>query len=252
MNLSSSETKLLGEIFADLSDEYSTESLRETVAPKMLRLLKAQYFASYIWDDGAGRFAHRVAVNMSDANLETYERHFQFCDPITPVLQRRRRATSVTEIMPRDRFLKTEFFNDFLARDGLYYGVNYFAYSGSTNVGDLRIWRDRHGEDFSRRDLEILNTIGPAYANALRRAHLLEGSDNPEIVMASALERVVLQCGLTERERAVYSAILCGLSDKQIAEVCAISFTTVRTHLKHIYAKTGVTNRTRLLARLLQ
>lgn len=252
MNLSSSETKLLAELFGDLSDEYSTESLRETVAPKILRLMNAQYFASYIWDAGANCFSRRVAVNMSDANLDTYERHFQFCDPITPVLQRRRKATSVSEIMPRDRFLKTEFFNDFLARDGLHYGVNYFAYTGGTNVGDLRIWRNRNGEDFSRRDLEILNTIGPAYTNALRRAHLREGSGNPEIVMSAALDRAVLQYGLTRRERAIYSSVLLGLSDKEIAEVRGISFTTVRTHLKHIYEKMGVSNRTRLLAKLLQ
>lgn len=252
MNLSSSESRLLAEIFADFSSEYSTSSLREAVAPKILDLLGAQYFASYIWNTEANCFLNRVTLNMSDSNLVTYEKHFQFCDPITPALQKRRRATGVSEIMPRSHFLRTEFFNDFLAKDGLCYGVNYFAYIGNTNVGDLRIWRDSRREDFSRRDLEMLNMVGPAYANALRRAHLREGMMNPEIVLSAALERLGRRNGLTNRERSVYSLVLHGQSDKEIADSCGISLATVRTHLKHIYEKTGASSRTQLLAKLLQ
>ncbi|MGH6779237.1 MAG: helix-turn-helix transcriptional regulator [Bradyrhizobium sp.] len=252
MNLISSECRLLAEIFADFSSEYSTTSLRESVAPKILDLLGAQYFASYIWNTEADCFLNRVTLNMSDSNLVTYEKYFQFCDPITPALQRRRRATAVSEIMPRRLFLRTEFFNDFLAKDGLCYGVNYFAYIGNTNVGDLRIWRDSRRVDFSRRDLELLDMVGPAYANALRRAHLHEGSMNPEIVLSAALEKLSRRHGLTNRERTIYSSVLQGLSDKEIADTCGISLTTVRTHLKHVYEKTGVSSRTRLLSKLLQ
>lgn len=252
MNLSSNESQLLAEIFADFSSEYSTSGLREAVAPKILDLLGAQYFASYIWNTEANCFLNRVTLNMSDSNLVTYEKHFQFCDPITPALQKRRRATGVSEIMPRSHFLRTEFFNDFLAKDGLCYGVNYFAYIGNTNVGDLRIWRDRRREDFSRRDLEMLDMVGPAYANALRRAHLREGMMNPEIVLSAALERLGRRNGLTNRERSIYSSVLQGQSDREIADSCGISLTTVRTHLKHIYEKTGASSRTQLLAKLLQ
>jgi DNA-binding CsgD family transcriptional regulator len=252
MNLSSNESRLLAEIFADFSSEYSTSGLREAVAPKILDLLGAQYFASYIWNTEANCFLNRVTLNMSDSNLVTYEKHFQFCDPITPALQKRRRATGVSEIMPRSHFLRTEFFNDFLAKDGLCYGVNYFAYIGNTNVGDLRIWRDRRREDFSRRDLEMLDMVGPAYANALRRAHLREGMMNPEIVLSAALERLGRRNGLTNRERSIYSSVLQGQSDREIADSCGISLTTVRTHLKHIYEKTGASSRTQLLAKLLQ
>ena len=252
MNLSSRETRLLANLMKDLSADYSTGEIRETIGPKILELLRAQFFASYIWRTDAKRFDHRIAINMSDANLSSYEDHFQFCDPITPVLQKRRRATRVSEIISRERFLRTEFFNDFLARDGLWYGVNYFAYTGNQNVGDMRVWRDRQSEDFSNRDMEILNMIGPAYANALSRALQQEGAQSPELRMSAALTRLAERQGLTPREQAIYSAVLNGSSDKEIADLCGISFTTVRTHLKHIYEKTGTSNRTQLLAKLLQ
>jgi DNA-binding CsgD family transcriptional regulator len=250
MNLTSREAKLLTELLTDIAADFTIADLRERVGQKIIDLLGAQYFASYIWNSDERRYGHRIAVNMSDANLTNYERHFQFRDPITPVLQKRRDATRVSEIISRERLTRSEFFNDFLARDGLWYGVNYFAYMGNRNVGDMRIWRDRKREDFTNRDVAILNLIGPAYANALNRALLRSGPATPELHLSEALKKVVSHYGLTRREEIIYSAALNGSSDKEIADLCGISFTTVRTHLKHIYGKTGATNRTQLLAKL--
>ena len=76
---------------------------------------------------------------MSDDNLSAYEAYYQFRDPITPALQRGRRTTSVNEVISRPALERSEFFNDFLARDGLYYGINYHARAGTVNVGDLSV-----------------------------------------------------------------------------------------------------------------
>ena len=236
---------------ADLSYGYGSGELRRRVGAKLLELLDAQYFASYVWNEAEKAFVDRVSLNMSDINLKSYERHFQYCDPITPVLQRRRKATCVSEIMPRQRFVRTEFFNDFLARDGLYYGVNYYAYAANTNIGDLRIWRGRGREDFTRRDLAMLDAIGPAFTNAMRQALSNEGADAIGIALSPALDRIGDAVGLTGREQDICACVLKGMSDKEIAAECGISFTTVRTHLKHIYEKSGISGRTQLIAKLL-
>lgn len=235
---------------ADLSYGYGSGELRRRVGGKLLDLLDAEYFASYVWHAGQDKFLDRVSINMSDKNLDTYEDHFQFCDPITPVLQRRRKATSVTDIMPRRRFVRTEFFNDFLARDGLHFGVNYFAYSANTNIGDLRIWRGSNKEDFSRRDLEILDAVGPAFTNAMRLALGRESVERRELALVPALDRIAEEVGLTAREKDICAALLQGKSDSEIAAHCGISFTTVRTHLKHVYEKTGSAGRRQLFSRL--
>ncbi len=144
----------------------------------------------YVWDADETRFQSRVSINMSDRNLAAYDSYYQFCDPITPLLQRRRKATGVSEVMPRHRLVRTEFFNDFLARDGLHYGVNYYAYSANRNIGDLRIWRGRRKEDFARRDLDILDAVGSAFNNAMRRA-LVEESDSAGILeLVPAIDRL--------------------------------------------------------------
>ena len=250
LNLTVREADLVFDIMADLSYGYGSGELRRRVGTKLLALLNAQYFASYVWSPRENRFVDRISINMSDNNLDAYEQHFQYCDPITPVLQRRRKATCVSEIMPRRRFVRTEFFNDFLARDGLHFGVNYYAYSANTNIGDLRIWRGSNKSDFDRRELEILDAIGPAFTNAMRLALGREDAERRELALVPALDRIATQVGLTPREKDICAALLQGHSDTEIAEICGISFTTVRTHLKHIYEKTGSAGRRQLFSRL--
>lgn len=251
MNLTVREADIIFDIMADLSYGYGSADLRRKVGAKLLKLLDAQYFASYVWMPEADRFDDRISINMSDSNLEAYEDHFQYCDPITPALQRRRRATCVTEIMPRHRFIRTEFFNDFLACDGLHYGVNYYAYVAGSNIGDLRIWRSKSKEDFSRRDLAILDAIGPGFTNAMRKALEHDKSSRSDIAIAPALDRLAAQAGLTDREKEICALVLQGLSDNEIAERCGISFTTVRTHLKHVFDKVDCSGRNQLFARLM-
>src|SRR5260370_1281398 len=107
---------------------------------------------------------------MDPKNLASYDSYYQYHDPITFKLQARREATLVTQIMPQRELMRTEFFNDFLARDGLHWGVNVYSYAGQRNIGDLRIWRGRHRENFDTRILELLRLVEPAFTGALMRA----------------------------------------------------------------------------------
>ena len=220
MNLSSRESGIVFRIMAELSRGHGSRELRERVGPLFLRLLDAQFFASYVWSDRSATFEERVAVNMTDENLRTYESHYQFCDPITPILQRRRRATAVAEIISRRGLESTEFFNDFLARDGLHFGMNYYAYAGGLNIGDVRIWRARNREDFSRREVEILDAIGPAFTNAMRTALAREGHDRGVLSLLDALDRVQARPKLTRREKEIAMAAVLGKSDREIADEC--------------------------------
>lgn len=250
MNLTHRESDIVFQIMDAMTFGHDSKELRGRVGRLLLDLLKADYFASYVWRQEQDNFLERVSINMDDSNLRNYEQYFQYRDPITPTLQRRRTATCVSQIISRRRFERTEFFNDFLARDGLHFGVNFYAYSSGRNIGDLRIWRSSKREDFSRRDLEILNALGPAFTNAMRACRTAEQNSNGEMGLLNAMEDVALNAGLTAREKEIAVAVLVGNSDKQIADTFCIAVSTVRTHLKHIYRKLGVSGRTQLINRI--
>lgn len=244
MFLTGHQIELLARVMTTLAEPHEERDIRARVGSLMLDLLQAQFYASYVWDPLQQRFDEGVQLNMDPANLGRYEAYYQFHDPITFTLQRHRRAVRVSDVMSPRELERTEFFNDFLARDGLHRGVNLYAWSGQRNIGDMRIWRDRRRPDFTRDDLELLDLVRPALTAALQRCRD-EGGAAPVAVSVPG----ALSC-LSAREREVAHLAACGLGDKEIARRLGISPTTVRTHIDHAYRKLGVNNRVALARRV--
>jgi DNA-binding CsgD family transcriptional regulator len=241
MYLTSAKAQVLGRVMQILAEPHAEAEVRQRVGTLLLDLLDADYYASYVWDDASRSFGGRVALNMSDRNLATYETYFQHRDPITPVMQQRREATLVVQVMPQHELVRTEFFNDFLYRDGLYWGVNLYAWDGQHNIGDMRIWRNRRREGFDQDTLDLLELIRPAFVAALRRSR---GGAPPLLRMQPAPVLALL----SEREREIVQLASLGYGDKVIAQRLGIGFTTLRTHLGHAFRKLGVDNRVQLVA----
>lgn len=252
MYLEGRKLKLLFRVNEHLTHAYDAAEVRRRVGEDLLELLDADYYASFVWDPGEARFVDRVALNMDDANLDTYDRYYQFHDPITHRLQKRRRAVHVNEVMPQAHLVQTEFFNDFLKRDGLHWGMNLYAYDGECNIGDVRIWRAERRGNFDRSDVELLDAIRPAFTNALKTLRRLEALQ-ARVRSGDPFDRAWLRdrFALTPREAEIARCVFAGKSDARLAADLDIAFSTVRTHLKRIYAKLSVTSRTELIHRVL-
>lgn len=234
MFLSGTEQRALATCFSLLAEDLNEREIRERMGQATLALFRADHFASYIWSSPSGCFDQRVAIHMDPANLQRYEAWYQYRDPITFALQSRRHATLVSEVMPRREFLKTEFFNDFLARDGLHWGINLHAFDGDEALGDLRIWRGRSGNEFTAHDKQLLDMLEPAFVAALRRARRSLPTPTPATVPLAALSR---------REMEVARCVCRGLTDKEIARELAIALPSVRTYLQRLFDKLGVHRR---------
>jgi len=235
MYVSAAESRVLSRIFGLLAEDLGEHDVREAVGHHLLELLQADYYASYVWQDRSGRFDNAAFLNMDPKNLAAYEAYFQYHDPITFKLQACREATLVTQVMAQRELMRTEFFNDFLARDGLHWGVNAYSYVGDRNIGDVRIWRSRRRENFDAHTLELLRLIEPAFTGALARA---EGVFAESVGNAPSAE-----LKLSAREFEIARMVADDLSDKEIAWRLAVEISTVRTHIKRIFAKLGVRRR---------
>lgn len=246
MYLSSRETSLVSDIFRVLADSLPERVMRQEVGIRMLELLRADFLGSYVWDQTKRIFVNRVSLNMSDENLSDYEKYYQYRDTVTPLLQNRRQAVRVSDVMPQQELVRTELFNDFLRRDGLHWGMDVFAWNGDTNIGDLRIWRARHRDDFSDRELAIAELIRPAFTAALLRARADAGLAIELAPLSPAIAHDVMSA-LTPREKQVVLLLVQGLLDKQIASQLGISYATVRTHVDRAFQKLNVGNRSSLV-----
>lgn len=235
MHLTASESRCLSRLFGLLAEDMAEHEVRERLGSGLLDLLKADYFASYVWDEAVQRFDGRVTLNMNDDTLRSYEAYYQFHDPITFKLQARREPTLVSQVMPQRELVRTEFFNDFLARDGLCWGVNAYSYFQGRNIGDLRIWRGKARDNFDGHTLDLLRLIEPAFTGALHRVSLR--------ARIAGEVKSPLSEDLSPRELAVARMVGEGLTDKQIAQQLGVEQSTVRTYLKRAFDKLGVQRR---------
>lgn len=67
---------------------------------------------------------------------------------------------------------------------------------------------------------------------------------------ADEWELVIRSLRLTRREADVVGELLQAKRDKQIASLLGMSVSTVRTHLRHVFAAQGVSDRSELMLRI--
>jgi DNA-binding NarL/FixJ family response regulator len=71
-------------------------------------------------------------------------------------------------------------------------------------------------------------------------------------VLTDAVRARLRSYRLTPREEQIVELVLHGMSNRAIAQASNITEQTVKDHLKHVFRKTGVNQRTVLMANLLQ
>ncbi len=229
-DITSDELTLFGDIVGRLQHLSPQDDIRQIVLGDIVKLLRADAGASFIWQEDRQRFSQPVYVGGPREILSLYEDRYQFNDPITSLLKNARRATTVDDVVDRHELTKTEFYNDFLRRDALEWGINIYIVDGDgRDLGDFRIWRRRGGHNFEQREKMLLDVIGPHIRAAIARVSNNGGC-------------------LTSREREVAELISRGCTDRDIARILGISFGTVRTHVNRALEKCGCANRTELAA----
>lgn len=222
-------------LFADIVGRLTTPSaaeVRESVFPNILRLMRSETLASYKWNPKTKSYDDPFVINQSPENIRAYRNWFQYRDPMTRQLRGLWRPAYVEEVISRPDLSKTEFFNDFLMKDGLDHGINVFLRDNGHELADLRIWRTKRQPDFTDREIGLLKVLAPLLRRALAVA--------PDVTLSV----------LTDRERDVALLVSRGCSDKDIARVLNIGFATVRTHLTRCLEKMGCSNRAELSARV--
>ena len=218
-----------GEVVARLERSSPFDDIRELVLPDIVRLLNADFGASYIWNGATGNSESVYSCNMSSENLTRYSEWFQYRDPMTDRLRSKRRATLVDEVIDRSELMRSEFYNDFLRREGMYSGINLFLFDRDLDLGDFRVWRSASRPEFSDRELNIMQALDPFLTRALVRAKSY-------------------WAGTTAREKEVVELVARGCTDQDIARILGISFGTVRTHINRLLEKRSCANRAELAA----
>lgn len=161
-------------------------------------------------------------------------------DPVTvEALRTGRKAFTFTQILPVETYQNSPIYIDFLKPQSLGYGlVVNFRSQVAGYLGTMTLFRHQRDPDFTLGDNEKATLMAPFLTAALERVHCHRQNQRH----TQKLDGL----GLTPREIEVLNLVARGLRNKDIAATLGISVNTVETHIKSLFRKCSVSNRTSL------
>ena len=222
---------------ADFPNRFQRESLR-----LITDLIDLTASAFYLVDPD---MRHRgVALFNIEPEVEKeYQQKFRHLDPLNPTKFTATDDTVVTidsQLSPA-LLRQSIYYQEFMRPHDHRYVADMFFRRQGTIIAVLTMLRH-----------ESLGPYTPAELSLLRRLQpFLEYTLNAVYMPKRVEERQSMRdkYALTERELDVLELVVAGASNKAIAGELGISLATAKTHLLHLFRKTGVSSRVELLTR---
>ena len=197
---------------------------------------------------------HRSVVSdvpgaIARPEIEAFDRHFHK-HPLVREHGRNPGAVTrrISDLLPAAEFQRTALFNDYYRPIRIDHAM---AVPIHVDRGCLVSFVfNRSKRDFAERDRACVETIRPHLGMLYRLSREMDGARAawgvPPAGQAPGAE------ALTEREREVLQWLSSGKTDRDIAQILAISPRTVHKHLQRIYEKLGVETRTAAVMRAMK
>ncbi len=167
-----------------------------------------------------------------------------------------------SEVIRHQDYVTTRFYNEFLKPQSIYHVMIIgLKPQGRAPFGVIGLHRSADERGFSRLEVAKADLMAPCLRGAVERIQAREllarhehvqprGVDVVATDGSTTLEQRMEKFGLSRREKEVVELLHQGLTSLHIADRLNISVRTVNNHLRSVYDKSGVHNRTALLYQL--
>ncbi|AHG21063.1 LuxR family transcriptional regulator [Chania multitudinisentens RB-25] len=170
---------------------------------------------------------HYVLHGISDNTHQQYLNHFQQIDPLKPANFHQQDITMVS-MSPAELASNHHYYHDFMLPNHMRDMTEIFIRQRKRIIAGVSLIRDT---PFTELERGRLRAVMPLIELATRDL-LPDAEAQP----------------LTAKELEIVNMVREGASNKRIALKLGISLSTVKTHMRNIFAKTAVVNRTELVA----
>lgn len=241
------------DVIGNLSDASDDgDDFARCCVEQLPRLAASELTTLSICDMQSGR-RHVIGVppGVIDADARaSFDRHFHD-HPLVRYHghERGQQVRRISDSLAVPAFRKTALYADYYRRIGIDHALALPLHSGDGWLVSVVLNRQRR--DFSDREVALLDQVRRVLARLFRRARLLEQTRERWNGQGSAAEPPALAAALplTWRQREVLRWVAAGKTDRDIADILAISHRTVHKHLQRVYSKLGVETRTAAVMR---
>jgi len=215
---------------------------------ELIRLLIPYDLASFYLADERELhlLGHPVGIGISDEKLQTYLDQYEDIDYTRWMfISAKSMAYRETDLMPEEQRVETDLYQKMYAPEGLHYSAQLsLAYDGRF-MGIITLYRYKGKEDFSERDLFVLDMLKDHLAFRLFK-ELRAGTAARAAEKPLDLETYAKRFNLTQREAEVFLLLFGDLSNEDISRQLFIETNTLKKHILSIYKKAGVNSRIQL------
>lgn len=191
--------------------------------------------------------SHRglVTHNLAPEDDNLYQNRYMPMDPLNPKMHEASGETVVhmDSIMTPQVINQLVYYQDFLKPRNYRYVADIFFRCEGKIIAVITLLREPSQGDFTEAELALLRRLQPFLEYTLTTVYM------PRRLAERAALEVCHQ--LTDRQLDVLELVVSGASNKAIAEQLNLGLATVKTHLQHIYHKTGVGSRAELLSQVI-
>lgn len=196
-----------------------------------------------------------VCINIDDYYNDIYYQYFSEKDIFYPKSIKNKmletQVVTITELMTFKQYEMTEYYNEFLRDQDVYYESIISLYHEGRLIGLISLLRSLQEKDFSPIEIKILKKLS-VFLSKLMANHLLLDYQENQKNLCNEQVQTIYNKPLTIRETEIVELVIKGLSNQEIADTLFISLYTVKIHIGSILKKLDVKNRTGIAHRVLE
>lgn len=240
--ITENEWKFINEILLQIHGNEDIDNMRKEMFNMLQYIVKFDYGAFFLCKDGG--VTNPVGYNISKKELETDTGQMEEINPLRTLknlmMDSKHPAIRVSEYMFEEKLEDAEYYNLIWKPKHIRYSILAgIGYKGKA-LGSINLYRTDDKNEFSDKDLEIVNIL---------KAHLnirLYRENEPYRInpAESSLKTIY---GLTDRETEIIELWSRGLTDNEISDRLAISKNTLKKHISNVFSKLEINSRVELL-----
>lgn len=243
------EWRLLNEITYKIHAVGNSRSMRQQFL-ELLKMITPYTYSTFYLSSGdqCHGLTDPVTVNIPLYKLKEYDECSEIDYTRWIFLSGKNMAYRETDLFTKPERENSKFYNEFYAKHDIHFSIQLSLAFHDIFLGIVSLYRPRRDEDFTEKDVFILDQIKEHLALRLYKdwaASTSNPAGNGELL--SEVQTKTEYSSLTRREMEILSLVVNGQSNEDIAEKLFISGHTVKKHLISIYKKLSVKNRMQLL-----